>query len=98
MCGGGGGGGRSQPAQSSAPASTPAPAPTPVAKMPDPVKAQDPRTVTDDPTVVDNAVDNQRRKKRAGNASNAGISRLKISSGANVGGSGGSGVSVATPV
>lgn len=99
MCGGGGGGGGSKPAAQSAPASpAPAPAPKAVAPAVIPTKAQDPKSVSDDPNAVKDVQDTNRRKKRAGSASNAGISRLKISSGANVGGSGGSGVSVATPV
>lgn len=98
MCGGGGGS-RPSPAPQPTPApAPPPPAPKPVVKLPDPVKAQDPKTVTDDPNVADNSVDNTRRKKRAGNAANAGISRLKITSGANVGGAGGSGVNVAAPI
>lgn len=92
MCGGGGGGGNRSSGGSSSPAAAPTPAPTPVAK------AVDPRNTVDDPNAVTDTLNTNRRKKRAGSATNAGISRLKISSGANVGGSGGSGVSVATPV
>jgi hypothetical protein len=92
MCGGGGGNRGGGGGGGGSPAPAPTPAPTPVAK------AVDPRSIVDDPNTVTDTVDTNRRKKRAGNASNAGISRLKISSGANVGGAGGSGVNVATPV
>ena len=92
MCGGGSGGGGGGGGGGSSPAPAPTPAPKPVAK------AVDPRNTVDDPNIVTDVQDTNRRKKRAGSASNSGISRLKISSGANVGGSGGSGVSVATPV
>ncbi len=98
MCGGGGGGGTKTVVQSAPPAPAPAPAAKAAAPAVQPTKASDPKTVQDDPNAVTDTLDTNRRKKRAGTAANAGISRLKISSGANVGGSGGSGVSVATPV